>query len=142
VNAVSDLLLVGRVGASLVVVVVLAVLAARLARKVSVRGPGTGLRVLDRVGVSREAAVAVVQVGDRALVLGVTAREITLLTELSSAELARADADQQTADDLSAEPAAGGRRAAAERTRGTGSVLDPRTWKHGVDALRDLTVRR
>jgi hypothetical protein len=26
--------------------------------------------------------------------------------------------------------------------RGTGSVLDPRTWRQGVEALRDLTARR
>jgi len=26
--------------------------------------------------------------------------------------------------------------------RGTGSVLDPRTWRQGIEALRDLTARR
>jgi flagellar protein FliO/FliZ len=141
VNAVSDLILVGRVGGSLVVVIVLAALAARLARRASVRGPGVGLRVIDRVGVTREAAVAVVQVGERALVLGVTAREITLLTELDPDELGQ-DEQPLAGPAAGADSTLGGRRAAATRTKGTGSVLDVRTWRQAVDALRDLTVRR
>jgi hypothetical protein len=35
-----------------------------------------------------------------------------------------------------------GTRAAAKPLPGTGSVLDPRTWKQGIEALRDLTTRR
>jgi hypothetical protein len=34
------------------------------------------------------------------------------------------------------------RRALPPTQRGTGSVLDPRTWQQGVEALRDLTARR
>jgi flagellar biogenesis protein FliO len=141
VTATSDLAMLARVSASLLVVVVLAVLAARLARRASVRGPGVGLRVVDRVGVSREAAVAVVGVTGRALVLGITAHQVTLLTELD-AELA--------AELLS--PPAGGRRVSGPdpaadppgrgRSSGSGSPLDPRTWRQSIDALRDLTARR
>ena len=163
-NATSDLAMLARVTASLVVVVVLALLAARLARRASVRGPGIGLRVVDRVGLSREAAVAVVEVAGRALVLGITPQKVTVLTEL----------DAQTSAELLAPPP-GGRRVAggsdlgvalaggslaggsltggslaggsltgepAVRSRGTGSVLDPRTWRQGLDALRDATARR
>jgi flagellar biogenesis protein FliO len=39
--------------------------------------------------------------------------------------------------------ATGRRRPALPPTRrGTGSLLDPRTWQQGVEALRDLTARR
>ncbi|HEY6795705.1 MAG TPA: flagellar biosynthetic protein FliO [Kineosporiaceae bacterium] len=37
---------------------------------------------------------------------------------------------------------ASGRRAAPPSPRGPGSVLDPRTWQQGLEALRDLTARR
>jgi len=37
---------------------------------------------------------------------------------------------------------AGIRRAVPPTRRGNGSVLDPRTWQQGVEALRDLTARR
>lgn len=34
------------------------------------------------------------------------------------------------------------RKALPPTQRGSGSVLDPRTWQQGVEALRDLTARR
>ena len=135
VNATSDLAMLARVSASLLVVVALAVLAARLARRASVRGPGVGLRVLDRVGLSREAAVVVVGVAGRALVLGITAQNVTVLTEL----------DAQLSAELLAPPSGGSRVAdgtPTQRPAGTGSVLDPRTWRQGIEALRDATARR
>lgn len=81
-SAADQLLALARVGVSLVVVLLLAVVVARLARRGGLRGPGAGLRVLDRVGLSREASLAVVEVGGRALLLGVTAHEVTMLGEL------------------------------------------------------------
>ncbi len=137
-NAVSDLVLLGRVGASLVVVIVLAALVARLARKASVRGPGAGLRVLDRVGVTRDGAVAVVQVGERALVVGVTAHQVTLLTEVSAHELAAAPV---TGSAVTRTAVAGTTTTTSSR-KASGSVLDMRTWQQGLDALRERTVRR
>ena len=89
-SAADDLAVLARVTASLVVVVALAVLAARFARKAGVRGSGAGLRVVDRTGLSREASVAVVEVGGRGLVVGITAQGVSLLTELTAAELAAA----------------------------------------------------
>ena len=42
-----------------------------------------------------------------------------------------------------ARQAAAGRRLAMPPTqRGSGSVVDPRTWQQGLEALRDLTARR
>lgn len=141
-NAANDLQLLGRVTISLVVVVLIALVVARLARRAGVRGPGVGLRVVDRVGLTREASLAVVQVGGSALVLGVTAHSVSVLSTLDAAALAEA---------LPAEPAKptaprpiGSRPAGTPgpKPRGTGSVLDPRTWQQGLEALRDLTARR
>lgn len=192
-NAADDLAALARVTASLVVVVALAVLVARLTRRAGTRGPGIGVRVVDRAGLSREATVAVVEVGGRALVLGVTSHGVSVLTELDPEQL---EAARARPDPDGSEPAAGvawrmprlqvpprprrtvrapvpppavlRRRtdvepeppaapspavspaapttaappAAPPSPAGTGAVLDPRTWRQGLDALRDLTVRR
>lgn len=142
-NAAADLLMVGRVLVSLVAVVALAAVVARLARRATVRGDGVGLRVIDRVGLSREASLAVVAVADRALVVGVTAGGVTLLTELDPSVLQDPEPPAGAADRPSHayEPPLPARRAGLQR-RGTGSVLDPRTWRQAIDALRDLTTRR
>jgi flagellar protein FliO/FliZ len=158
VNAADDLAVLARVTASLVVVVALAVLAARFARKAGVRGGGAGLRVVERTGLSREASVAVVEVGGRGLVVGVTAQGVSLLTELTAAELAAAASMAASGDGSPVEAAEAPRRIVVRSEPrawrngpdgsrpaaipGTGSVLDPRTWRQGVDALRDLTARR
>jgi flagellar biogenesis protein FliO len=57
-------------------------LAARVSRRA--RGPRgvTGLRVIDRVGLSREANLTVVEVANRVLLLGVTAQGVTMLADL------------------------------------------------------------
>jgi flagellar biogenesis protein FliO len=196
----GDLMTVLRVLASLVVVVVLAVVAARLARRAGVRGEGLGLRVVDRVGLTRETAVAVVEVAGRGLVVGTSAHGVTVLAELDPAELAAARAQRRPPDAErarragrmafgSARPATGltggsaarggvtvtrvvapgtaaasasavtapgvpgqrgsgsgsgsslGRGSGSGTPSGSGAVLDPRTWRQTLDALRDLTVR-
>ncbi len=148
-SASDDLATLVRVAVSLAVVVVLAVLVARLARRVGTTGPGTGLRVVDRAGLSREAAVAVVEVAGRALVLGVTARGVTLLTELAPEELAAAAPVTAPVPPPSVLHPEDVERALVSvparpvpRTAGSGAILDPRTWKQGLDALRDYTARR
>lgn len=161
-NATDDLAILARVAASLVVVLALAVLAARFARRAGVRGGGAGLRVVERTGLSREASVAVVEVAGRGLVLGVTAHGVSLLTELEPGQL---DAAAAAASEASAAAAASARTSsrsglgvsdaarlqrlvvrtggpATPAVQGSGSVLDPRTWRQAVEALRDLTARR
>ena len=59
-----------------------------LSRGVSLSG---NLRVLERLALGREQSVAVVQVGDRRLLLGVTPAQITLLRELDEEEAAKWD---------------------------------------------------
>lgn len=151
-----------RVVASLVVVLVLALVAARLAKRAGVRGDGAGLRVVDRVGLTRETAVAVVEVAGRVLVLGTGTHGVSLLAELDPAEVALARREKRAPEPgkvtvtrvvapgtavpvqrTAAGPRTTARPAAGPSTRrGSGAVLDPRTWRQGVDALRDLTVRR
>jgi flagellar protein FliO/FliZ len=150
VNAAGDLALLARVSASLIVVVVIAVLAARLARRAGRPGPGVGLRVIDRTGLTRDAAVAVVEVAGRGLVVGVSPHGVTVLAELDPEQLAATTATAAHAGDRWAELLPGtveDRGGAAEhlgagRRAGTGALLDPRTWRQGIEALRDLTARR
>jgi len=141
VNASDDLQLLGRVTISLVVVVLLAVIVARLARRAGVRGPGVGLRVVDRVGLTREASLAVVEVGGSALLLGVTAQSVSVLSTLDAAVLTESQAPTPEPSTPSASSTPSVARAQVAR-RGSGAVLDPRTWRQGLEALRDVTARR
>lgn len=184
-NTAADAALLARVTLSLLVVVLLAVIGARLARRTVLRGHGRNLQVLERLPLSREASLAVVSVAGRGLVLGVTAQGVRVLSELDGETLARAYPEPEP--DAAAGPGrrpsgvagrAGratratraGKAEAADRVgtagvagvrvgpdgvkvtrltddvppvpRGTGTVLDPRTWRQAVQAVRDLTVRR
>ena len=133
-SGLADLEMLLRVVGSLVAVVALALVAARLARRAGIRGDGVGLRVVDRIGLTRDGALTVVEVSGRVLVLGVTPTSVTLITELDPAVAAA-----PVTDPLAQEPAVPQQPG---RPTGTGSVLDPRTWGQGLDALRELTVRR
>jgi flagellar biogenesis protein FliO len=154
VSPADDLAVLGRVTLALVVVVALAVLAARVARRAGGGGASVGLRVVDRAGLTREASVAVVEVAGRGMVLGVTPHGVTLLRELAAEDLEVARRDLQEAggapDGGTQTPGSGlyrravlpGAPTSTARTAGTGSVLDPRTWQQALDGLRDLTARR
>jgi flagellar protein FliO/FliZ len=178
VNAAGDAALLARVVLSLIVVLLLAVLGARLARRLGLRTQGRNLRLLERLPLSRETFLAVVAVADRGLVLGVSAHGVRVLGELDGETLALAypEPDPRSGDIAAVEvrpdgvtvtrlpDGAGssggsgggssggsgggqglanpGRRAPKAGRRGSGSVLDPRTWRQAVEALRELTVRR
>jgi flagellar protein FliO/FliZ len=155
-NAADQLMMLTRVFLSLAAVIVLALLAARLARRAGLAGNGRGVQVLERVPLNREASLAVVRLDDRALVLGVTSHTVTVVSEF----------DPERVDELYPEPPpdVGGIRirrlpegaqealsrnaprgaAVPGRTvdGGTGSVLDPRTWRQGIAAVREMTTRR
>ena len=125
--------LVLRIGFSLLVVLGLLWVLAKVARRpLAGRGAGT-IAVLARQQITRGSTVAVVRVGDRALILGVTDGQVTLLGEVDPAVL---DA-----------PAPAGRResvafASLPAGRLNGSVLSPQTWSQTVQFLRDRTARR
>ena len=138
--------LVLRIGFSLLVVFGLMWGLAKVARRPlsGNRGSGT-LSVLNRQQLARGAAVTVVQVADRALILGVTDTQVSLLgeTDLDAFEHdphhPRPDPATETVDALPALhptvlPHHGGKL--------DGSLLSPRTWGSTLDFLRDRTTRR
>jgi flagellar biogenesis protein FliO len=211
----DDLALLARVTGGLVVVLIVVAVAARLARRARGVGNGEYLRVVERVPLSREVYVAVVQAGGRSLLIGVTPQGIAMLAPLDAPpgqppvhvvletarppgespprtppppaapaagtparrdlampagvdmtgypDLASAlraagrtagdeDADGGTEPGEPGDPGALPRRADLRRSRragavpqqrqASGSVLSPRTWRQGIDALREATVRR
>jgi flagellar biogenesis protein FliO len=84
-NDAGNLAMLGRVIGGLVVVLVLIGLAARVARRARGQSGGTGLRVIDRIGLTREANLTVIEVANRVLLLGVTAQGVTMLADLDAA---------------------------------------------------------
>jgi flagellar biogenesis protein FliO len=185
-------LLLARVTGSLVAVVLLALLAARFARRTTHGRDGEDLRVCERAGLTRDTAAVVLECGGRRLLVGVGPAQISLLADLGPCLPAPPEVPTATVPVLPAGtepppaptastaaptstasrrvtvpvPRRGGqadvlitqvplsrkairqldqrrRRLAMPPTRhGTGSMLDPRTWRQGLEALRDLTARR
>ncbi len=139
----STLGLVLRLVVSLGIVLALMWLAARLVRG-STAGRALGVvELLARQPVGRGSSVAVLRVADRALVVGVTDTQVTLIgeTDLATIEAAREQAEAAAA-------LRGTGTSAADRP-GTGaggplvgSVLSPGTWRRAIDAVRERTVRR
>ncbi len=134
---VSLLALLVRVVVSLGVVLAVMAAAAAVLRRSGVVGSAPAgrrgmrrrslpLEVIARHGLSRGSSLAVVRMGERALVLGVTEHQVTLLTEVDPAELdAPPDPDEHFAG-----PA--------------GPGIGPGTlpWKVALEQLRERTVRR
>jgi flagellar protein FliO/FliZ len=118
-----------------VVLAVMAGAAAVLRRSGVVGTASTGKRglrrrsnpveVIARHGLSRGASIAVVRLGGRALVIGVTEHQVSLLTEVDPAEF-----DAPPEEDITAGPAGPG--------IGAGSL----PWKIALEQLRERTVRR
>ncbi len=126
-DGVSAIQLVLRVVISLVVVVALMLAFSSFLK----RGNGIGgigrrrgaIEVVARQGLSKNASITLVRAGNRALVLGVTESNITLLL----------DSDPE---DLIEEP---------ERLGTAAPRIPPGsfpTWKNLIDSMRDRTVRR
>jgi flagellar protein FliO/FliZ len=119
-----------------VVLAVMAGAAAVLRRSGVVGTAGTARRgfrrrpapveVIARHGLSRGSSVAVVRLGERALVLGVTEHQVSLLTEIDPAEL---DAPPDPPD-------------AAAGPAGPGIGAGALPWKVALEQLRERTVRR
>jgi flagellar protein FliO/FliZ len=130
--------LVLRIGFSLLIVFGLMWGLAKVARRPLRGRHGTGaLSVLNRQQLSRGSSVAVVQVADRALVLGVTDQQISLLgeTTLEAFERHPHSADRRASMTLGQPPPVIG------PDKLDGSVLSPRTWRSTMDFLRDRTTR-
>ena len=153
-----------RIVFSLLVVLALMWGVAKVLRKpMTGRAAGT-MTVLARQQLSRNAAVAVVKVTDRAFVLGVTDHQVTLLAEADLAALEAPPADPVRREPVrldrfgvgstAAQPVQPSRPpgavpavpalvpAGAPAGRLTGSALSPETWAQTVNFLREQTVRK
>lgn len=117
--------------------------------------------VLARQQLSRAASVVVVRVGEKALVLGVTEQQVTLLGETDPPEpdqgARRTESIDlvpapRSEDDVVPEGRNRPRRSATRAKAGqgqdaqgsalAGSALSPATWTQALDVLRERTTRR
>jgi flagellar biogenesis protein FliO len=125
-------LLFGRTLLALCVVLFLVWALSRLARRGQAGGYAkrvgvpdrTRLEVLGRKSLSRTASVAIVRVGKRDLVVGVTPQSVTLISELPVSEL---------------EPAG---ELLVDTPWTAESRQTPMAWDATISKLRELTVRR
>lgn len=164
--------MLARVAFSLAVVIGLMWVLAKFMRGKSAAQRSTGsLSVVTRMSVGRRSSIAVLAVGDRHLVVGVTDEHINLLADLPAPQdVIEVVADaRRTTIDLATTPIAlagsanellaidaGSSLSTAGTTAGvtsvditaktsgplTGSILSPTTWKQTVDVIRERTVRR
>jgi flagellar protein FliO/FliZ len=144
-----------RVVFSLLVVLGLMWGLAKLARRPLSGNRGGGvLSVLNRQQLGRNSSVTVVRVADRALILGVTETQVSLLGE---AELDAFEAPDEPAERRRAVPLIESDTADGETDhlppvdqlpvdqlpgRLDGSVLSRKTWSSTLDFLRERTARR
>jgi flagellar protein FliO/FliZ len=125
--------LVLRIGFSLLIVFGVMWGLAKVARRpLGVHRGTSNLSVLNRQQLSRGSAVAIVQVADKALVLGVTDQQVSLLGETDLATFEKHPHVVEHRDHLPLAPG----------TTLDGSVLSRRTWRSTMDFLRDRTTRR
>jgi flagellar protein FliO/FliZ len=144
-----------RIVFSLLVVVALMWGLAKLAKRPLGLRKGGMIDVLGRQQLSRNASVAVVRVADKAMVLGVTDGQITMLTETDLAALEEYQHDEhvrresislESLDGGPLEGLGGGRTPTAPvvSSKGplSGSILSARTFTQTWDALRERMVRK
>ncbi|GGK82868.1 flagellar biosynthetic protein FliO [Mangrovihabitans endophyticus] len=118
-----------RIGFSLLIVFGLMWGLAKVVRRpLGAKGQAGSLAVLNRQQLTRGAAVAVVQVADRALIVGVTDHQVSLLGETDLPAFEKPVAEHRDPVPLGGE-------------RLEGSVLSPRTWSATMDFLRERTTR-
>jgi flagellar protein FliO/FliZ len=163
----DSVMMIGRMLVSLAAVLGVIWVIARRARKGPRAANGRTLEVLERAALSKGSSVAVVRVGDQALVLGVADSGVSVLGETDlDAALANKTAPKGrlAARAAHAAPAGFGRTApvaapvaaavvtpevaaavqAAPRPAAgplAGSVVSPQTWRQTLESLRDLTAR-
>ncbi|MGC9669195.1 flagellar biosynthetic protein FliO [Planosporangium sp. 12N6] len=133
-----------RIVFSLLVVVGLMWGMARLARKpLGLRRGGGLIEVLGRQQLSRGASVAVVRIADKAMVLGVTDGQVTLIGETDLAAVEEYQPEEPVRREPLALDSLDAREAAPTATGPLGgSVLSAATWKQTLQFLRERTVRK
>ena len=121
---------------SLLVVVGLLLLLARVAQRRFSGGRGAMIRVVSRQQLSRTSAIAVVNVADRVLVVGATESGISLLTELDPDSLDVAYDEEQLGEPQGALPASSVMPLPSRSGPLAGSLLSPQTWKQAMTAAQ------
>ena len=141
--------LVLRIGFSLAVIMGLLWGLARLVRRPLGGHRGSGpLAVLDRHQLSRGAAVTVVRVADRAVILGVTDQQVSFLGEADLEAFAHHAPEHRDHIEVGTDRLPDGSAGlppahpTASRARLDGSLLSARTWTSTLDFIREKTSRR
>jgi flagellar protein FliO/FliZ len=142
--------LVLRIGFTLAVIMGLLWGLARVVRRPLGGHRGSGpLAVLDRHQLSRGAAVTVVRVADRAVILGVTDQQVSFLGEADLEAFAHHAPERrdhiEVGTDVVADdsvPLLPPAHPTTLRGRLDGSLLSARTWTATVDFIREKTSRR
>ncbi|BCJ43121.1 hypothetical protein GCM10010168_01370 [Actinoplanes ianthinogenes] len=141
-----------QVGFSLFIVLFMMWGLARALRRPFGKSSHGQLAVLNRQQLSRGAAVTVVRVADRALVLGVTDQQISFLGEAELAMFQTPPPEHR--DHLVLEPTElidadgttttlpGRHPAAPTEPVQHGSILSPKTWSSTLEFLRERTTRK
>jgi flagellar protein FliO/FliZ len=126
---------------SLAIVIGLMWIAAQQLRKrgyggVGAKRPGAGVQVelLARRSMGRNSSIAVVRVGDRSMVVGVTDHQINSLGDVDIDEI---DLESAT---WTATPALPAPASAASTSNGAGTPTSP--WKTMLEQMRSKTTRR
>ena len=135
--------LVLRIGFSLLVVFGLMWVLARVVRRPLGSGRNGTLAVLNRQQLSRGAAVAVIRVADRAMIVGVTDQQVSLLGEADIEDFAKHPAEHRDTLPVGGQELPGVHPAGTPTERVDRSLLSPRSWASStIDFLRDRTTRQ
>lgn len=121
-----------RVGVSLCVVLGLLWATARVGSRRLGGGSRSLVRVRGRQALSRTSSLAVVEVGSRVLVVGVSDGGVRLLTELDPEELEVEVPSAEVADDATSAPVR--RPLVPAQGALAGSLLSAQTWKQALSA--------
>jgi flagellar protein FliO/FliZ len=141
---VSVVALLVRLVVSLGVVLVLMAIAARLlarqspGRRIARNGRPVPIQILARQSLSKNSSVAVVQAGGKALIVGVTDAQVTLLAQSDIENVVEPDVEEDPATTITA--AAGTRSPWALPRDGGATAFSP--WTAMLETLRERTVRK
>ncbi|MFB9376554.1 FliO/MopB family protein [Kineococcus gynurae] len=140
---------IGRMAASLVAVLGLLWLITRgMRRSRAAAANSEEVAVLSRQAVGHKAGVAVVKVGTKALIVGVTEQQVTLLSQVPLDVVTAKPTEERTTVAIPgvSVPAPAATPAVENVAPGagalSGSALSPATWTKAVDVLRERTTRR
>lgn len=139
-----------RVTLSLAFIVGLMWIVTRAMRKSPMARSNGAIEIIARQQLDRKAGLALIKVGDRAVLVGFTEHQVTMLGEHDVPEMpapletrTTIDISESAGSDLDhAAQRATSHRRASDKSPLAGSVLSPTSWKQTVEAFREKTVRQ